>query len=192
MDGGSKAESMAIGETAYLVSTFSKFSGPGQKSFSVSGEKCFINNFIWSVSASASTTCVVTATIEGYQLETRTSLGSGVLRNVTMYYSAVTSAPLSFVFDLRDQAPLSIYASPTTTKAGGIINLDAYGGSGTGAVSYNIIAGAGCVYNNPNRTSHYITVTGATTCVVTGTKAASSGYRSAVTSQPLTLYFTEP
>ena len=191
--GGSKAESMAIGETAYLESSFYNISGSGQKIYlSVSGEKCVINNFMYSVTASASTTCVVTATKEAYQLETRTSLGSGVLRYVTMYYSAVTSAPLSFVFDLRDQAPLSIYATPTSTKAGGIINLDAYGGSGTGAVSYNIISGAGCVYNNPNRTSHYITVAGATTCVVTGTKAASSGYRSAVTSQPLTLYFTEP
>jgi hypothetical protein len=96
---GSKAESMAIGETAYLANTFTKFSVAGKKSFSVSGEKCLIDNFVWTVTASASTTCVVTATIEGYQLETRTSLGSGVLRNVTMYYSAVTSAPLSFVFD---------------------------------------------------------------------------------------------
>jgi hypothetical protein len=192
VDGGSKAESMAIGETAYLESTFSRFSGAGEKSFSVSGEKCVINNSIWSVTASASTTCVVTATIQGYELDTRSRVGTGELRPVKVFYSAVTSAPLSFVFDLRDQAPLFINAFPATTKAGGIINLDAYGGSGTGAVSYNIIAGAGCVYNNPNRTSHYITVTGATTCVVTGTKAASSGYKSAVTSQPLTLYFTEP
>jgi hypothetical protein len=182
---------MAIGETAYLESTFSKFSGAGEKSFSVSGEKCLINNFIWSVTASASTTCVVTATIQGYQLETRTSLGTGALRYVTMYYSAVTSAPLSFVFDLRDQAPLIIYASPTTTKVGGIINLGAYGGSGTGAVSYNITAGAGC-YLSGIPSSRNIQATGATTCVVTGTKAASSGYRSAVTSQPLTLYFTAP
>ena len=108
-----------------------------------------------------------------------------------MYYSAVTSAPLSFVFDLRDQAPLSIYASPTTTKVGGIINLGANGGSGTGAVSYNITAGAGC-YLSGIASSRNIQATGATTCVVTGTKAASSGYRSAVTSQPLTLYFTAP
>jgi hypothetical protein len=189
--GNSKAESMAIGEVASLESTFTEFSGAGQKSFSVSGNNCFLN-LGFSVTASTSTTCVVTATIQGYYEDTRTRIGTGVLRSVRMYFSPVTSVPLSFVFDYRDQAPLFIFSPITTAKAGeGPIYLSTYGGSGTGTVSYSVISGGCSISGSP--TNQYAAATGATTCVITATKAGRpSGYKSAVTSQPVTLYFTAP
>ena len=190
--GGSKAESMAIGEFASLESTFTQMTGrAGALSFSVSGDNCSLGGG-WNVTASTSTTCIVTATITAHQIDTMTRLGTGYLRAVTMYYSAITSVPVSFVFDFRDQAPLVIFSPITTQKAGESgIYVSAYGGSGTGTITYSIISGS-CLISGSAR-NEKLTATGVTSCVVVATKAASPiGYRTSVSSQPVTFYFTAP
>ena len=175
--GGSKAESMAIGETANLETTFPPFSPStfivgGNKRFSVSGNNCVLSGFSF-LSANARTTCVVTATQDAYYVDTLSSIGTGVRRSVRMYYSAASST-LSFVFDYRDQAPLSIAVWPSTTaKAGETITLYALGGSGTGAISWSVISGAcsigGLQTNQAVKSQSSVTATGATTCVITAT-----------------------
>jgi hypothetical protein len=189
VSGGTKAESMAIGETAILQGD--NLSNIAPLSYTVSGENC-LRIFPHTVTATTKTVCVVTATRPAYTKDVYTSIGTGVNRVVTKYFGQITSAPVSFVFDFRDQAPLFIWDRVTTAKAGTPIYILSSGGSGTGATSYSV-SGEGCSISiSPSRES-FLTAAVATTCVVTATKAAyPSGYRSAVNSPPKIFYFTAP
>jgi hypothetical protein len=111
-------------------------------------------------SATAPTTCVITAT-----------------KNASEGYNAVTTAPLSYVFDNLDQLPLLI-STPNTNQAplGSSFPLSTVGGSGTGSVSYSV-TGTNCQINVT-----YLIGSAATICSVIATKAASTGYK--VTSSP--------
>ena len=79
----------------------------------------------------------------------------------------------TFAFTVRPQAALRISNAVKTGLAHtSRITLTAAGGSGTGAIVYTV-TGNGCSVGGATLTS-----TGATTCTVTATKAASSIYSS--------------
>jgi hypothetical protein len=189
VSGGSKAESMAIGETAILQGDY--LSSVAPLSYAVSGENC-LRHSTHTLTATTKTVCTVVATRPAYTTQTMTSAGTGVRRDVTNYFDQISSAPVSFVFDFRDQAPLIIWDRVTTAKAGTPIYIFSSGGSGIGTTSYSV-SGEGCSISiSPSRQS-FLTAAVATTCVVTATKAANpSGYRSAVNSPPKIFYFTAP
>jgi hypothetical protein len=185
--GGAKAESMAIGEGALLQTNDD--SGRAPQRFSVSGANCSlgVGNYVRATSA---TTCVVTAARDGYEIKKRWCFNDGECREDWWQYGASTSAPVSFVFDYRDQAPLFIY-NPVTTTTAPFVYLISMGGSGTGATTYSV-SGASCSISGTGSNA-MLNATAPATCVVTATKAASPiGYRSAVNSPPKTFYFTKP
>ena len=185
--GGAKAESMAIGEGALLQTN--DVSGRAPQRFSVSGANCSlgVGNYVRATSA---TTCVVTAARDGYEIKKRWCFNDGECRELWWQYGPSTSAPVSFVFDYRDQAPLFIY-NPVTTTTAPFVYLISMGGSGTGATTYSV-SGASCSISGTGSNA-MLNATAPATCVVTATKAASPiGYRSAVNSPPKTFYFTKP
>jgi hypothetical protein len=186
--GGTKAESMAIGEVVFLQGDY--LTNVAKLTYSVTGENCTVR-LGYVLTATTKATCIVTATRPAYETQTMTSVGTGVLRNVTSYYGQITSAPVSFVFDYRDQAPLFIY-NPVTTTTAPFVYLISMGGSGTGATTYSV-SGESCSISGTAGGNRVLNATAPATCVVTATKAASPiGYRSAVNSPPKTFYFTKP
>jgi len=156
-------------------------SGTGVVSYTASGSNCSISGS--TLTASAVTTCTVTA-----------------VKSASTFYNSVTSAPVNFEFFTYDQTPLTIttYSSEWPSPAGTQISLSTanglpsgnvvkyYGGSGNGAVSYSV-TGATCSINGAILTANPTAGT-YTTCVVTATKAASPGFRSA-TSPPVSYFF---
>ncbi|MCU0757281.1 MAG: DUF11 domain-containing protein [Xanthomonadales bacterium] len=85
------------------------------------------------------------------------------------------TANASVVVLRANQAPLTVVATPASIGVGGSSNLSTTGGSGTGAVSYALTAGAGfCSLSGS-------TVTGmaAGSCTVTATKAADAQFNAA-------------
>jgi hypothetical protein len=156
-------------------------SGSGVVSYTASGSNCSISGS--TLTASAVTTCIVTA-----------------VKSASTLYNSVTSAPVNFEFFTYDQTPLTIttYPSEWPSPAGTQISLTTangvpsgnvvqyYGGSGNGAVSYSV-TGATCSINGTSLTANPTPGT-FTTCVVTATKAASPGFRSA-TSPPVSYLF---
>ena len=188
--GGAKAESMALGEGAYLLGTFNS-SGQAVSStrFSISGANCILRAG-GVVTANSATTCVVTASRDAYKILKRWCFNDGECREDWWHYGPSTSAPVSFVFDYRDQAPLFIY-NPVTTTTAPFVYLISMGGSGTGATTYSV-SGESCSISGTGSNT-MLNATAPATCVVTATKAASPiGYRSAVNSPPKTFYFTKP
>jgi hypothetical protein len=185
--GGTKAESMAIGEVVFLQGDY--LTNVAKLTYSVTGENCTVR-LGYVLTATTKATCIVTATRPAYETQTMTSVGTGVLRNVTNYYGQITSAPVSFVFDYRDQAPLFIY-NPVTTTTAPFVYLISMGGSGTGATTFSV-SGESCSISGTGSNT-MLNATAPATCVVTATKSASPiGYRSAVNSLPKTFYFTKP
>jgi hypothetical protein len=156
-------------------------SGSGVVTYTASGSNCSISGS--TLTASAVTTCIVTA-----------------VKSASTLYNSVTSAPVNFEFFTYDQTPLTIttYPSEWPSPAGTQISLTTangvpsgnvvqyYGGSGNGAVSYSV-TGATCSINGTSLTANPTPGT-FTTCVVTATKAASPGFRSA-TSPPVSYLF---
>ena len=139
------------GSTITLATTGG--SGTGAVSYSVSGTGCSISGS--SLTASAVATCVVTATKEA---------SSG--------FNVITSATKSFNFANANQNPLVLYPVLLGYVPGTSITLSAVGGSGTGAVNYEV-TGNGCTLNGSTLTSSI-----ETTCTAWANKAASAGFNS--------------
>lgn len=93
-------------------------------------------------------------------------------------YAAATSDPFTVVVGLSPQSGLSLQASPSSLTVRGTSQLNATGGSGSGAQSYNLLSGP-CSLSGA-------TLTGldAGSCIVTVTQAAADGYV-ATTSDPV-------
>ena len=152
--------------------TTSGGSGTGNLTYAVTtvaGTGCSISGS--TVTSSAAATCSVVAT--------KAASGS---------YAAISSPPLRFWFitasaALLPQTPLRISNTTRTAATTSSINLTTTGGSGTGAVTYDV-SGTGCTV-----TSAVLTVSQAALCSVIATKAADVTYASA-SSTALNFRFT--
>jgi hypothetical protein len=114
------------------------------------------------ISASSSGTCLVVANVAS-----------------STNYAAATSSALTFTFSKASQNSLSI--STLSGNYGTPIALSTTGGTGTGALSYSIVAGgsaSGCTIVNTDS----LTSTSSGTCQVTATKATDINYLSAISS----------
>lgn len=141
----------------------------GAISYSVTGANCQLTRNIL-VATEAGATCVVTATqpVPG---------------------SAALSQQASFTFGLQAQAPLRINNKVRTTKHGLGISISTSGGSGMGAVTYQVVpGGSGTACRITTDGSGVTSPTAVTTCNVTATKAAN-GVFDAVTSSVVTFTF---
>jgi hypothetical protein len=102
-------------------------------------------------------------------------------------YSAITSSALT-VTVRAPQAALTVAAASTSLSAGGTTNLSTTGGSGAGAVTYQVTAG-GCTVSAAVLTAP----ASVATCSVTATKAADgSSFAQATSSNTLTVTVTVP
>jgi len=161
-----------VGTRIYIVAE-SPYSTPGDSFkppiFTVTGTNCTAQNssssgqYYGIVTATAAATCIVVGT-----------------KPASAGFNAVSSAPITFSFGVFNQIPFTIRGGP---GEGGNGWLGTDGGSGTGAVTFSV-TGANCSLVDGNR----LRATAATSCVVTATKAASTGYNS-VTTSPLTIDF---
>jgi hypothetical protein len=137
------------GATITLTSTGG--SGTGAVSYSVTGTGCAVTGT--ALTTTVAGTCVVTAT--------KAASGN---------YSAAISAPKTFTFNPANQTTLTISNTTLTGFAGTAITLTTSGGSGTGVVTFTA-TGTTCSVTGSSLNS-----TGAGTCVVTASKAASGIY----------------
>jgi hypothetical protein len=165
--------SLTISNKVLATSPGSRFSvtttggsGTGEVSYSVSGTGCSMSGS--SLTASAVATCVVTAT-----------------KDASSGFNAITSAAKIFSFANANQASLNITYTVLRSIPGSAINLTTSGGSGTGEVSY-LVSGTGCSISGSTLTAAVVT-----SCVVTASKAASTGYNSA-TSPTISFVFALP
>jgi len=145
--------------------TTSGGSGDGAVTFTVTGNGCSLN-YGTTLKATAAATCIVTAT-----------------KAASPGYLEATSAPTTFIFTMVAQATLTVSNTPLTGTVGTNIPLTTSGGSGTGTVTFTV-TGNGCSLN----VGTSLKATVAATCIVTATKAASTGYLKA-TSAPTTFKF---
>jgi hypothetical protein len=145
-------------------------SGTGSVSYSVTGANCQIN--VTYLIGSAATICSVTAT-----------------KAASTGYKATSSPPVNFVFALLDQEPLVISNPDESRTSGNHFLLTTTGGSGTGAVKFTI-SGTNCSLSTMNylMTNNW---SDSALCVVTASKAASTGYKIA-TSATRSFTFTKP
>ena len=153
-----------IKSTTYITLTTTGGSGTGAVTYSTSGPPCVITSGRLLYSPLA-TTCIVTAT-----------------KAASTGFNAITSAPQSFVFVSLSQNTLTISNNILRNTPGSSITLTTTGGSGAGSVTYSV-SGTGCSISGSTLKSEV-----ATTCVVTATKAASTGYN-ATTSAPQSFVF---
>jgi hypothetical protein len=128
-------------------------SGSGAVSYAVTGTNCTLNGATLGASAAAS--CVVTAT--------KASDGT---------YSQAVTSPVTFSF-LGAQAALSISNTTLTNSVGTSVTLSTTGGSGSGAISYEL--------STPNSLCSIsrrgiLTAKAGTTCSVVARKASSEIY----------------
>jgi hypothetical protein len=141
-------------------------SGTGTVTFAVSigGEFCAITDS--TLTGTGVGTCTVTATKAGddnYNLATAT---------------------VDVTVGKADQAELTVSASPAVIAFGGSSELGTSGGSGTGAVSFAVTAGASfCAI-----TGTELTGTGVGTCTVTATKAGDDNYNLATATVEVTVF----
>ena len=98
--------------------------------------------------------------------------------------TAATSPAVTFAFAFTPQATLRIANTVLSNPANVAVRLTTSGGSGLGAVSY-AATGTNCLISNGDSLS----VTAATTCRVTATKASASGF-AAATSASVSFVFT--
>jgi hypothetical protein len=160
-----------VGTRIYIVAE-SPYTTPGDSFkppvFTVTGTNCTAQNssssgqYYGIVTANAAGSCVVVGT-----------------KPASAGFNAVSSAPITFSFGVFNQIPFTIRGGP---GEGGNGWLGTDGGSGTGAVTYSV-TGANCSLDGSG-----FRATAPTSCVVTATKAASSGYN-AVTTSPITIEF---
>jgi hypothetical protein len=139
------------GSTITLATTGG--SGTGSVSYSVSGAGCSVSGS--NLSAPVAATCVVTAT-----------------KAASTGFNAITSASKNFSFANANQNPLVLYPLLLGYVPGTSITLSTVGGSGTGAVNYEV-TGSGCTLNGTTLTSSI-----ETTCTAWANKAASAGFNS--------------
>ena len=92
-------------------------------------------------------------------------------------YDSATSSPVTVAVSLAPQATLVVVPNPSSINVNGTTTLSTTGGSGSGAVTYNLVSGP-CTLSGAT-----LTGTGAGSCIVTATKAADSSYDSATSSQ---------
>ena len=143
-----------------------------------SGFKLQILNFdpLYSWSGANSANGVVSIGNTGLVTVTGLSPGTSSTLTVTTsrtgYASGGATSP-SVTSSSVAQATLTIANTTLTGTVGTPITLSSAGGSGTGAVTYSV-TGGGC-----SVTGTSLSDTSATTCVVTATKAASTGYLAA-------------
>ena len=99
-------------------------------------------------------------------------------------YNAATSAALPVTLQKLLVAALTVVATPSTVAYGGTSALSTTGGSGTGAVTFDVGASTGCTVSGST-----LSVTDASgTCAVTATKAADDNYNQATSAAlPITL-----
>jgi len=137
--------------------------GPPHESeiiYSASGAGCVMGTTtlrgVNAFSANVPTTCIITAT-----------------KKASPGYNAVTTASLSYVFENFDQLPLSI-STPNSSEIPTWKNLglSTAGGSGTGIVTYSVTGSSSCQIIGTSVTANL-----PSTCTVTATKAASTGYK---------------
>ena len=133
----------------------------GATGITVGGNACTTYN----VSSATSATCVTPA-------------GSAGTASVVVTTPAGSNAANTlFTYTLAPQATLSVTSNPTSIYVNGTSAISASGGSGSGAVTYNLVSGP-CTLSGVT-----LTGTGAGDCIVTATKAADSTYASATSSQ---------
>jgi hypothetical protein len=93
-------------------------------------------------------------------------------------FAEATSGVATVSVSLGAQQPLLLSASPDAIKVNETATLSVTGGSGTGAVSYNLVSGPCSLSGNT-----LSTLGGAGDCRVTATKAADDGYASVTASE---------
>ena len=98
-------------------------------------------------------------------------------------YKAQTSAPVTFYFGFKAQAPLVLKVSSTTASHTSLVRLSTRGGSGRGAVHFSV-TGLHCSVSSAT-----VGATASTTCTVVATKASSGTYLPA-SSKPARVRFT--
>ena len=143
----------AAGTAVTLTSTTTI---PGTISYSVTGANCQLTRNTL-VATASNTTCTVTA--------------AQTINGVT-----TTSQPVVFTFGLQAQAPLRISNRVAVTNQGLGITITTSGGSGAGALSYQVVtagSAAGCRITTDGTG---VTSSSAGVCQVTATKAASGIY----------------
>ena len=100
-------------------------------------------------------------------------------------YNVANSANLTITVSRAEQATLTMNAVPNQTFANNLtVDLSVTGttgGSGSGAVTYNVISGPGSISGG-----NQLTITGAEPISVTATKAADTNYN-AITSAPISI-----
>lgn len=90
-------------------------------------------------------------------------------------YAAATQQTQSFTVNPAAQAGLTL-TNETSLTFGDTLTLKTSGGSGTGAVSYALVGGAGTAQCSLNATTGAMTFGAAGTCSVKATKAADTNY----------------
>ena len=142
--------------TAIVLST-SGGSGDGAVTLTVTGTDCSVTE-TKKLNATRAATCIVTAK-----------------KAVSTRYLEATSAPKTFTFGAAAvaQAALTVSNTPLYGNVGTNIELFWSGGSGTGAVAFTV-TGTGCSVIKVNNGKLKMTQAG--DCVVTATRAASTGY----------------
>ena len=151
-----------------ITLTTSGGSGSGAVSFNVTGANCIPSGVGNSqLTAATAATCTVTAT-----------------KAADATYDSATSVAVIFTF-LRTQATLTISNTTRSVAINTPITVTTSGGSGSGAVSFNV-TGANCIPSGVGNSQ--LTAATAATCTVTATKAAQGTFASA-TSAPVIFTF---
>lgn len=145
----------AAATTSAITLTAAGGSGSGAVTFAATGDGCSVSGT--KLTATKTTTCTVTAT----------KAASGI-------YTAVRSAPqeFSFTFTGKVQAALKITTSTRAVPASRTLTLKTSGGSGSGAVSYEL-AGA---QQHCRITGAKLSVTAPGKCTVVAVKAGDGTY----------------
>ena len=140
-------------------------SGSGAVTYSLSGPctQSTVNN-VTTLTGTGAGSCIVTAT-----------------KAADITYASATSSQVTVAVSLAPQATLVATSNPTSINVNGTSTLSTTGGSGSGAVTYNLVSGL-CTLDTVNNVTT-LTGTGAGDCIVTATKAADSTYDSATSSQ---------
>ena len=133
-------------------------SGSGAVSYSLVSGPCTLSGA--TLTGTGAGSCIVTAT-----------------QAADSTYDSATSSPVTVAVSLAPQATLVVVPTRSSINVNGTATLSTTGGSGSGAVTYNLVSGP-CTLSGAT-----LTGTGAGSCIVTATKAADSTYNSATSAQ---------
>ena len=98
-------------------------------------------------------------------------------------YAASTSAPLNYTVGQGTQATLTASASPTSVAVGATSALTTSGGTGNGAVTWAVTAGA----SSCSVSGSTLTALAVGTCTLTATKASDGNYTAATATVDVTV-----